>query len=105
MKKRSIEIPEEQLAAFCKRWQIQELALFGSVLRDDFRPDSDVDFLVTYAPDKEFAAWYAFPEQDEMEALLRRKTDWVLRDALEQSPNYLRRREILHSAEVIYAAR
>lgn len=99
-----IKIPEEQLAAFCERWQIKELALFGSVLRSDFRPDSDVDFLVTYAPDKKFAAWYAFPEQEEMEDLLQRKTDWVLRDALEQSANYLRRREILASAEVIYAS-
>ena len=41
---------EDQLAAFCRRWKIQELALFGSVLREDFRPESDIDVLVTFAP-------------------------------------------------------
>jgi len=44
-------VPIDRIAEFCRRWKITELALFGSVLRDDFRPDSDVDVLVTFAPD------------------------------------------------------
>jgi len=46
----SLEIPDAPLAAFCRRWKIREFALFGSVLREDFRPDSDVDVLVTFGP-------------------------------------------------------
>ena len=50
MKVKNIEIPKTQIAEFCDRWQITEFALFGSVLRDDFRPDSDIDVLVTWDP-------------------------------------------------------
>ncbi len=53
-----IAIPQDKIADFCRRWKITEFALFGSVLRDDFRPDSDVDVLVTFAPD---ARWGLFP--------------------------------------------
>lgn len=48
--RRGLEIPREKVAEFCRRWRITELALFGSALRDDFRPDSDLDMLVTFAP-------------------------------------------------------
>ena len=52
-----IDIPAETLAAFCRRWRVAELALFGSVLRDDFQPDSDVDVLVTFADDARWSGW------------------------------------------------
>ena len=51
----NIEIPKEKIADFCRKWKIVELSLFGSVLRDDFRPDSDVDILVTFSPDAEWS--------------------------------------------------
>jgi len=54
MAQTQIDLPRDQIVAFCRRWKITELALFGSVLRDDFEPGSDIDFLATFAPD---AAW------------------------------------------------
>jgi len=91
--------------AFCKKWKVQELSLFGSVLREDFGPDSDVDVLVTF---QSSAAW-GFDEVAEMEAelarLLRRPVDLVERRAVERSENYIRRREILRTAEPVYVAR
>ena len=92
------------LADFCQRYQIEELAVFGSALREDFRPDSDVDFLVTYTPDKRHAGWYSFPDQDEIEARIGRKTDWLTRRSVERSRNPFFRREVLRNLEVLYAA-
>ena len=105
MPRTNLPISAEQLADFCRRYQIMELALFGSVLCDDFRPDSDVDFLVTYAPDKQWQAWGELPEQDEMATLLGRKVDWLTRKSVEQNANTIFRRAVLNNAEVIYAAR
>ena len=93
----------EFLAEFCERYQIEELAVFGSAIREDFRPDSDVDFLVTYADDKRWAPWMAMPEQDEMEELLGRKVDWLTKKTVERSRNPFFRREVLKHYEVIYA--
>ncbi|MEM9244628.1 MAG: nucleotidyltransferase family protein [Cyanobacteria bacterium P01_F01_bin.153] len=92
------EIPD-----FCRRWQVKELSLFGSVLRDDFRPDSDIDVMVKFHPD----ANPTFSTLDKMEAELKtifhRDIDLVTRQGIETSRNYLRRNEILSSAQVIYA--
>src|ERR1700689_1665113 len=100
-----LPIPSGQIAEFCQRYQIVELALFGSVLRDDFGPNSDIDFLVTYAPDKRWQPWGDLPEQAEMEALLGRKVDWITRKMIEATANPIFRRAVLSEAEVIYAAR
>ncbi len=99
-----IDIPREELAEFCRRWQIVELALFGSVLRDDFRPDSDVDVLVRFAPEARHTLLDMVRMQEELQRLLGREVDLVEREAVEQSWNYIRRRAILQSAEVIHAA-
>ncbi|MGB3492093.1 MAG: nucleotidyltransferase family protein [Elainellaceae cyanobacterium] len=99
----TIELPMEQIAAFCHTWQVTELALFGSVLRDDFHPDSDIDVMVQFHPD----AHPRFSTLDQMEAelktLFQREVDLVTRQGIESSRNYLRRHEILSSAQVIYA--
>ncbi len=92
------------IAEFCKKWQIREFALFGSVLRDDFRPDSDVDVLVTFV---EHAPWSLFDfvdMQNELKALFGRDVDFVSKRGIESSRNYLRRQSILDSARVIYGA-
>jgi hypothetical protein len=99
-----IEIPDEALAGFCRRWKITELALFGSALRDDFRPDSDVDFLVTFAPDADWSLLDVVGMQDELASIIGRKVDLVDREAVEHSDNWIRRKHILGSAEVIYVA-
>ena len=99
-----IDIPSDEIAAFCRRWQITELALFGSVLRDDFGADSDVDVLVSFSDD----ARHTLFDLDDMELELReifgRKVDLVSRRGIEASRNYLRRDSILKSAQVIYGA-
>ena len=99
-----IAIPKEQLAAFCRKWKITEFALFGSVLRDDFRPDSDVDVLVTFAPDAPWSLLDLIAIREELMDILGREVDIVERAALEQSTNPYRRKAILSTAEVLHDA-
>lgn len=98
-------ITEEQITEFCRRWEITELALFGSVLRDDFRPDSDVDVLVTFAPSADWSLLDHVRMEQELAALLGREVNLVSRRAIDRSQNWMRRREILRTAQVVYAAR
>ena len=105
MTKRSIDIPQNQTADFCRRWQISEFALFGSVLRGDFDPDSDLDILVTFAPGAEWSLLDHVRMEEELADILGRKVDLLSRRAVEHSHNWMRRREILDTAEVVYAAR
>lgn len=97
-----IAVPDKQVAAFCRQWQIVELALFGSVLRDDFGPESDVDVLVTFAPSARWSLLDLVRMEEELTALLGRTVDLVERAAVEQSENYIRRRHILQSLEPVY---
>jgi predicted nucleotidyltransferase len=101
----AIDIDRERLAEYCRRWKIVELSLFGSVLRDDFGPGSDVDILVTFAPDAEWSVLDHVSMEEEVSALLGRKVDVVNRRAVENSANPLRRRAILDSAQPYYVAR
>ena len=98
-----VTIPRDEIAAFCQRWKIRELALFGSILRDDFGPDSDVDVLVTFDED---AGWGLFDHvqmQYELQAALRRGVDLISKRAVERSQNWLRRQEILDTAQVLFS--
>ena len=99
----AIDLPMGKIAEFCDQWQVTEFALFGSVLRDDFRPDSDIDVMVEFHPE----AHPTFSTLDQMEAELRtifdRDIDLITRQGIATSRNYLRRHEILSSAQVIYA--
>lgn len=99
-----MEYPIAQITEFCQRWQITEFALFGSVLREDFRPDSDIDVLVTFAPEAHHTLFDLVHMENELKAIFQREVDLVSRRGVEQSRNYLRRNEILSSAQVIYAA-
>ena len=105
MIKRNLDIPAEQIAAFCQRWRISEFALFGSVLRDDFDLDSDLDILVTFAPGTEWSLLDHVRMEQELTDLLGRSVDLLNRRAVEQSHNWLRRQEILNTAEVVYVSR
>ena len=100
--KAHIDIPKEEVAAFCHRWQIKELALFGSALRDDFRPDSDVDVLVQFDAEARHTLFDMVFMQEELQRIFGRKVDLVSRRGIETSRNYIRRRAILESAEVVY---
>ncbi len=97
-------IDQGKIADFCRRWEISELALFGSILRQDFRSESDVDVLVTFAPEARHGLFQLNRMRDELVQLFGRKVDLVSRRGLESSRNHLRRKAILSSAEVLYAA-
>ena len=98
-----LDISETRIKVFCRRWQIQEFALFGSILRDDFKPDSDVDVLITFAPNVQWTLFDQVTMQDELRGILGRDVDLVSRHGIENSRNPIRKREILDSAQVIYA--
>lgn len=93
-----IPLDRRRIAEFCRRWKISELSLFGSVLRDDFRPDSDVDILVAFAEDAGWSLLDHVTMEDELSALLGRRVDVVTRRAVETSDNWIRRRAILETA-------
>jgi predicted nucleotidyltransferase len=100
----SFEIPRKEIADFCKRWHITEFALFGSAIREDFAPQSDVDVLVTFASDVSWSLFDHLRMEQELSALLNREIDLFTRRAVEQSHNWMRREEILKTAEVVYGA-
>ena len=105
MAKPAIPVPREQIAAFCRRWHVRELCLFGSVLRDDFRPDSDVDVLVDFEPATRWGLFDLCRMEDELRAIFGRDVDLVTRRAVEESPNYIRRNHVLAHLEAVYATR
>jgi hypothetical protein len=99
-----VSADKESIAAFCRKWKIAELALFGSVLRSDFRPDSDVDVLVTFMPEARPSLLDLARMERELQGIFGREVDLVDRTAVERSRNYIRRSEILSTLEVIHAA-
>ena len=98
----SIPLDRAALAEFCKRWNVVELALFGSVLRDDFGPESDVDVLVSLDETARHTLFDLHQMEEELRTLFGREVDLVSRRGVERSRNHLRRRAILESAETIY---
>ena len=96
-----IEIPTERLLEFCRKWKVAELALFGSVLRDDFSPESDVDVLVELAPDHGLSLFDWVEMIDELKDLFGREVDLVSKRGLR---NPFRRHRILSTCEIIHAA-
>ena len=101
MNKPKITIPQKKLDKFCRRWNVVEFAVFGSALREDFNSESDVDVLVTFAPDAEISLFDIAQMQIELERLYRRSVDLIEKASLR---NPYRRREILQTAQVLYAA-
>jgi predicted nucleotidyltransferase len=99
-----LQIPQDRIADFCRRHRVYTLELFGSVLREDFRPDSDVDILVEFEREAHPGLFDLARMQFELEEILGRTVDLVERSAVEKSRNYLRRKDILSSAQIIYAA-
>jgi hypothetical protein len=84
---------------------VRELAVFGSALREDFRPESDVDVLVSFQPDANWGLLEQTTMESELAALLGRPVDLVSRRAVERSTNWIRRQAILDSAEIVHVAR
>ena len=99
-----MRIPKAKLAEFCKRWNVSEFALFGSVLRTDFSPTSDVDVLVSFAPQAQVTLFDMARMQIELQAIFKRDVDLVTKRGVENSRNPIRRKRILASAQVIHVA-
>ncbi len=98
-----VKIPHRKLTAFCRKYRIQKLALFGSVLREDFKPTSDIDVLVEF--EKGYTpglAFFAMP--DELKEIFGREVDLLTYQGIKSSRNPIRRKAILESAQVIYVA-
>ena len=105
MSKPRISIPKKKIGEFCNRWKVVEFSLFGSILREDFHANSDVDVLVSFAPEAKVSLFDMVDMQDELKGIFGREVDLVSRNGVEYSRNYLRRKNILESAQVIHAAR
>ncbi len=105
MKVKNIDIPLEKIKAFCTGWQVIEFALFGSVLRDDFSSDSDIDIMVKFDINAHPTFTTLEDMEIELETIFNRKVDLITREGIETSRNYLRRQEILTSAQIIYEKR
>jgi len=99
-----INIPKGKIEAFCRRNHIRELALFGSALRDDFGPNSDVDMLVVFEHGREPDLMEIVRIEQELSEILGRQVDLVERQSVERSENYIRRRHILQFVEAVYVA-
>ncbi|MCC6476859.1 nucleotidyltransferase family protein [bacterium] len=97
-------VDPNKLKSFCEKWKISEFALFGSVLRDDFGPDSDIDVLVTFAPDGQWSMYNLVEMEDELKIIFGRDVDLVLRKTIERSKNPYRREHILSTARPVYVA-
>jgi predicted nucleotidyltransferase len=95
-----IPIPTERLDEFCRRWKIAELRVFGSALREDFRPDSDLDLAVRFAPEADPSLLdHVNAMEEELSGIVGCKVDLVSQRAIERSSNRIRRKAILESAE------
>lgn len=96
-----MNINREKIQAFCKKWKIQELAIFGSFLRDDFNTNSDVDILITFNPG---VSWgFEIAElKEELSQIFNRPVDILNKRILERSKNIFKKNEILGSSKVIY---
>ncbi|HPK54583.1 MAG TPA: nucleotidyltransferase family protein [Smithellaceae bacterium] len=96
-----IDIPRDKIKDFCRRWKIVEFALVGSVLRDDFRPDSDIDILLSFEESAGWSLYDVVDMKDELKTLFGREVDLVEKEAIR---NPYRRRNMLMDKEVLYAA-
>ncbi|MDE2999499.1 MAG: nucleotidyltransferase family protein [Gemmatimonadota bacterium] len=96
-----IDLPHARINDFCCRWRITELAAFGSVLRGDFEKDSDVDLLVSFTPGADHSLLDMVQMQEELTEILQRPVDLIEEQGLR---NPFRRKGILSTKEVIYAA-
>lgn len=103
--KLATQLPNEKIPEFCQRWQIQEFALFGSILRSDFSHNSDIDVLATFETNACWSLLDRVRMEQELAEILGRTVDLIDRDEILESPNWIRRREILNTAQTFYVKR
>lgn len=100
----TLAIDQRSLAEFCRRWKVRQLSVFGSARRADFRPDSDLDLMVSFSSDADWSLFDHVTMEDELSGLVGRKVDLITRRAVESSSNWLRREAILKDAEPLFDA-
>lgn len=99
-----LEASREEITTFCERWQVRQLAVFGSALREDFGPESDIDLLVSFDEGARHTLFDMVRMEEELKKIFGREVDLVEREGVEQSRNHIRRETILQSTETIYAS-
>ena len=100
-----LPISDEALAAFCRKWKIRELWVFGSALRpEDFNDESDFDLIADFEPDAPWGLFDLMHLEWELTDILGRRAEVIERRAIEEDPNYIRREHILGQARLLYAA-
>lgn len=104
MRKIQVSIPRTKIENFCKRWKIVELSFFGSVLREDFHEGSDIDVLVEFSSDSKWGLLDLAKMEEELSNIFNRPVDLVNKSAVKNSHNWIRKKNILDSAEIYYAA-
>jgi predicted nucleotidyltransferase len=101
-----IQLPMDKIADFCRRWKIARLEVFGSVLREDFGPESDVDFIFTpgagFQRDQVYGPWMSNRMAEELSGVLGRPVDLLERSRVERMENWIKRRHILQTALPVY---
>lgn len=105
MRKLQIPVSREKIVDFCKRWKVIEFSFFGSVLRDDFDPVvSDIDILIEFSSSSSWGLFDLVKMEEELSHIFNRSVDLVNKKAIQNSRNWIRKQNILESAEVYYAA-
>jgi predicted nucleotidyltransferase len=104
MSKQKVFIPRKKIVDFCQRWRVVEFSLFGSALREDFHSGSDIDVLVTFAPNTRVSLFDLVDMEDELKNVFGREVDLIEKESILRSENYIRRKNILENTKVIYAA-
>ena len=99
-----IPLDYDKIKAFCEKWKIVEFSLFGSVLTDEFRHDSDVDVMVEFAEGARWGMWDLYDMEEELKVIFGRHVDLMTRRSIVRSENYLMRKSILAGARIFYAA-
>jgi predicted nucleotidyltransferase len=102
---RRLGLSDAEIIHFCQQWGITKLALFGSILRDDFHAKSDIDLLVTFHPQARQGLLTLAKIKPELEARLNRPIDLIPESSIQMSENWIRRQEILSTAQAIYEQR
>jgi len=100
----NLGVEQKKIVDFCRRWKIKQLAVFGSAVRGQLRSDSDLDLLVAFDPNADWSMFDHYRMENDLVELFAREVDLISRQAVEENPNWICRKEILNSAKVIYAA-
>lgn len=97
-----LKLSPQEIVEICQKWGIVEMALFGSILREDFRENSDIDFIIKFDLKARQGLLTISKIKYELEKLVGRKVDLIIKESIENSQNWIRRQEILSTAKIIY---